>query len=112
MVRRDRCGLAGVTATQATRRFQLLRFLQQFPLAQPDRVQLLHIPQQLNGRRSVIRNFRITADDALAEQEYEKYQRQLDTQPSPVEQHFDEAIKKAKQLEQSKKTRKKPEDGK
>ena len=38
-------------------------------------------------------------------------QRLLDTQPSPVEQHFDEAVKKAKQLEQPKKKNKKKPEG-
>lgn len=109
-VRWERCVLAGAAAAQATRRPQLLRFLQQLPLAQPDRAQLLHIPQQLDGPRSVIRNLRITAARLQAEQEYDKYQRQLDTLPSPVEQHFDEAIKKAKQLERPKKAHKNPGD--
>lgn len=69
---------------------------------------------QRKGDREVTHAGTITAEAARikAEQEYEKYQRLLDTQPSPVEQHFDEAVKKAKQLEQPKKSLKKPEEGK
>lgn len=49
---------------------------------------------------------------ALAEQHYETYRRSLDAQPSPVEVHFDEAVKKAKQLSQpKKKTGKRTEGG-
>lgn len=92
---------------------QLLQVLQQLPFDQSDRGQLLQNPQQLAGPRSVNRKFRTTAARANPEQEYEKYQRLLDTQPSPVEQHFDGAVKKAKQLEQpKKKTVKNPEGDK
>ena len=47
----------------------------------------------------------ITAEAAraLAEREYEKYQHLLDAQPSPVERHFEEAVKKAKLLAQPEK---------
>ena len=69
---------------------------------------------QLSERDILTHAGTITAEAARlkAEQEYEKYQRLLDTQPSPVEQHFDEAVKKAKQLEQAEKSLKKPEEGK
>lgn len=55
---------------------------------------------QLSEREILTHAGTVTADAArsLAEQEYDKYQRQLHTQPSPVEVHFDEAVKKAKQL--------------
>lgn len=67
---------------------------------------------QKAGDREVIRDIEhysldviITAEAArvLAEQEYERYCCTLDTQPSPVEVHFDEAVKKAKQWAQPKK---------
>jgi hypothetical protein len=70
---------------------------------------------QLSERDILTHAGTITAEAARlkAEQEYESYQRLLDTQPSPVEQHFDEAVKKAKQLEQPKKrSLKKPEERK
>ena len=97
----------------AKRRPQLLQILQQLPFASKDHVQLLRNLQQLRRPPSVIRKPRTTAARALAEQEYAKYRRTLDTQSSPVEGHFDEAVKKAKQLAQpKKKTGKKTEDGK
>ena len=48
---------------------------------------------------------RITAAAARthAEHQYEAYRRTLDSQPSPVEVHFDEAVQKAKQLAAPKK---------
>lgn len=67
---------------------------------------------QISEREILTHAGSITAEAARlnAEQEYEKYQRLLDAQASPVEQHFDEAVKKAKQLEQpKKKSGKKPE---
>ena len=83
---------------KANRRPQLLQILQQLPFGQSDRDQLLQNLHQLSAR-------------ALAEQEYESYRRSLDTQPSPVEVHFDEAVKKAKQLAQPKKTPGKKSEG-
>jgi hypothetical protein len=67
---------------------------------------------QLSEREILTHTGSITADAAraLAEQEYDKYRRTLDSQPSPVEVHFEEAVMKAKQLEEPKKTvGKKPE---
>ena len=40
---------------------------------------------------------------AKAEAEYDKYRRVLDMQPSPVEGHFEEAVRKIKQLSKGKK---------
>lgn len=101
--------------------------------------QLLHILQRLPGQvlssspARVIRNIRITRESVQpwhflppldwipsaetarlkAGQEYEKCQRLLNAQPPPVEQHFDEAVQKAKQLAQPEKVaEKKPEEGK
>jgi len=68
---------------------------------------------QISEREILTHAGTVTAEAArvLAEQECEKYQRLLDAQPSPVEQHFEEAVKKAKLLAQSKKKPgDKPED--
>jgi len=69
---------------------------------------------QLSEREILTHTGKITAEaaHALAEQEYEKYRRTLDAQPSPIEMHFDEAVKQAKQLALPKKTGKKPHNGK
>lgn len=55
---------------------------------------------QLSEREILTHAGKITAEAARthAEQEYAKYRRSLDAQPSPVEAHFDEAVKIAKQL--------------
>jgi hypothetical protein len=59
---------------------------------------------KISDREILTHAGRITADAARlkAEHEYDKYHRLLDAQPSPVELHFDEAVKKAKQLEKTK----------
>src|SRR5665647_3555693 len=44
---------------------------------------------------------------ARAEAEFEKFRRIEDVKPSPVEQHFIEAIEQVKQLESGKRTKKK-----
>jgi hypothetical protein len=44
---------------------------------------------------------------ARAEAEFEKFHRIEDAKPSPVEQHFIEAIEQVKQLEKSKRPKKK-----
>ena len=43
-----------------------------------------------------------------AEAEFEKFRRIEDAKPSPVEQHFIEAIEQVKQLEKGKRAKKKP----
>ncbi len=44
----------------------------------------------------------VSHEEALkkAEIEFEKYRQQLLNDPSPVERHFEEAVKKVKELEQ------------
>ena len=84
-------------------RLQLLQILQQLPPTPPDRRQLFQNSQQLGGPPADIRKSRTAAARAEAAQKYEKFRRTLDAQPSSVEVHFDEAVKKAKQLEQPKK---------
>jgi hypothetical protein len=67
---------------------------------------------QLSEREILTHAGKITAEAAraMAENEFEKYRRVLDAAPSPVEVHFDDAVKKAKQLEARKrKPAKKPE---
>ena len=99
-----------MNSPNANSRPQLLQNLHQLPFTPPNGVQMLQIMQQLSRPPSVIRKSRITATRALLDQEYENYRRTLDTQTSSVERHFEEAVKKAKQLSQPKK--KKPEGGK
>jgi hypothetical protein len=92
--------------------FATLQATNRKPMYMRDWITKLDQFLQLSEREILTHAGTITAEAARhkAEQEYDKYQRQLDTQPSPVEQHFDEAVKKAKQLEQPKKSaRKKPE---
>lgn len=85
--------------------FATLQATNRKPMYMRDWITKLDQFLQLSEREILTHAGTITAEAARlqAEQEYEKYQRQLDTLPSPVEQHFDEAIKKAKQLEQPKK---------
>jgi len=85
--------------------FAILQATNKRPMYMRDWIAKLDQFMQLSEREILTHAGTVTADAArvLAEQEYEKYQRLLDTQPSPVEQHFDEAVKKAKQLEQPKK---------
>jgi hypothetical protein len=91
--------------------FAALRATNQRPMYTRDWITKLDQFIQLSEREILTHAGKITAEAAraLAEQEYEKYRRTLDTQPSPVEEHFDEAVKKARQLAQPKK---KPEGGK
>jgi hypothetical protein len=94
--------------------FAALQATNQRPMYMRDWITKLDQFIQLSEREILTHTGKITAEaaHALAEQEYEKYRRTLDAQPSPVEMHFDEAVKKAKQLAQPKKTRKKPDNGK
>lgn len=85
------------------------------PMAMRDWLTKLDQFLQISEREILTHAGKVSAETARlkAEQEYGKYQHLLDAQPSPVEQHFDEAVKKAKQLEQPKKmSRNKPEAGK
>ena len=95
--------------------FAALQATNQRPMYMRDWITKLDQFIQLSEREILTHAGKIIAEAAraLAEQEYEKYRRTLDTQPSPVEVHFDEAVKKAKQLAQpKKKTGKKTEGGK
>lgn len=95
--------------------FAELQAMNRKPMTMQDWIKKLDQFLQISEREILTHAGSITAEAARlkAEQEYEKYQRLLDAQPSSVEQHFDEAVKKAKQLEQSKKKMgKKGEDGK
>jgi len=95
--------------------FAALQATNQRPMYMRDWITKLDQFIQLSEREILTHAGKITAEAAraLAEQEYEKYRRTLDAQPSPVEVHFDEAVKKAKQLAQpTTKPRKKSEGGK
>ena len=94
--------------------FAALQATNQRPMYMRDWITKLDQFIQLSEREILTHTGKITAEaaHALAEQEYEKYRRTLDAQPSPVEMHFDEAVKQAKQLAQPKKTGKKPDNGK
>ena len=95
--------------------FAELQAMNRRPMTMQDWIKKLDQFLQISDHEILTHAGTITAEAARlkAEQEYEKYQHLLDTQPSPVEQDFDEAVKKAKQLERpKKKTGKKPEDGK
>lgn len=95
--------------------FAALQASNQRPMYMRDWITKLDQFIQLSEREILTHAGKITAEAAraLAEQEYERYRRTLDAQPSPVEVHFDEAVKKAKQLAQPKqKTGKKSEGGK
>jgi len=85
--------------------FAALQATNQRPMYMSEWITKLDQFLQLSEREILTHAGTITAADArtLAEQEYENYRRVLDAQPSPVEQHFEDAVKKAKQLEQSKK---------
>jgi len=93
--------------------FAALQATNQRPMYMRDWIIKLDQFIQLSEREILTHAGKITAEAAraMAEQEYEKYRRTLVAQPSPVEVHFDEAVKKAKQLAQSKKTGKKPDEG-
>jgi hypothetical protein len=93
--------------------FAELQASNQRPMYMRDWIKKLDQFIQLSEREILTHAGKITAEAAraLAEEEYEKYRRTLNTQPSPVEVHFDEAVKKAKQLGQpKKKAGKKTED--
>jgi hypothetical protein len=68
---------------------------------------------QISERDILTHAGNITAEAArsLAEQHYETYRRSLDSMQSPVEAHFDEAVKKAKQLALPKKNDGKKAEG-
>ena len=93
--------------------FAALQATNQRPMYMRDWITKLDQFIQLSEREILTHTGKITAEAAraLAEQEYEKYRHTLDTQPSPVEVHFDEAVKKAKQLAQPKKTTGKKTEG-
>lgn len=95
--------------------FAALQATNQRPMYMRDWITKLDQFLQLSEREILTHAGTITADAAraLAEQEYASYRRLRDTQPSPVEQHFEDAVKKAKQLAQPKKKRgKKTGEGK
>jgi hypothetical protein len=85
--------------------FAELQALNHKPMTMGDWITKLDQFLQISERDILTHAGSITAEAAraLAEKEYEKYQRLLDAQPSPVEQHFEEAVKKAKFLLQPKK---------
>lgn len=95
--------------------FAALQATNQRPMYMRDWLTKLDQFLQLSEREILTHAGTITADAARAraEQEYESYCRLRDAGPSPVEQHFEDAVKKAKQLAQpKKKTGKKTEEGK
>ena len=85
--------------------FAELQARERKPMSMADWIKKLDQFLQISEREILTHAGSITAEAARlkAEQEYEKFQKLMDAQPSPVEQHFEEAIKKAKQLEQPKK---------
>jgi len=93
--------------------FATLQATNRRPMYMRDWIAKLDQFLQLSEREILTHAGTVTAEAAraLAEQEYDKYQRQLDAQPSPVEVHFDEAVKKAKQLRQPKKKSGKKTEG-
>lgn len=95
--------------------FAALQATNQRPMYMRDWIQKLDQFIQLSEREILTHAGKITADAARAhaERHYETYRHTLATQASPVEAHFDEAVKKAKQLAQpKKKPGKKTEGGK
>ncbi|MBP6506965.1 MAG: virulence RhuM family protein [Opitutaceae bacterium] len=95
--------------------FAALQATNQRPMYMRDWITKLDQFIQLSEREILTHAGKITAEAARAhaERHYETYRHSLAAQPSPVEVHFDEAVKKAKQLAQpKKKTGKKTEDGK
>lgn len=64
---------------------------------------------QISDREILTHAGSISAETARlkAEGEYEKFRRNLDAQPSSVDQHFQQAISKAKKIEDAKKPRRK-----
>jgi hypothetical protein len=95
--------------------FAALQATNQRPMYMRDWIQKLDQFIQLSEREILTHAGKITADAARAhaERHYETYRHSLAAQPSPVEVHFDEAVKKAKQLAQpTKKSGKKTEGGK
>jgi hypothetical protein len=85
--------------------FAALQATNQRPMYMRDWIQKLDQFIQLSEREILTHAGKITAEAARAhaEHHYETYRRTLDTQPSPVEVHFDEAVQKAKQLAELKK---------
>jgi hypothetical protein len=80
--------------------FAELQASNQRPMYMRDWIKKLDQFIQLSEREILTHAGKITAEAAraLAEQEYEKYRRALDTAASPVGVHFEEAVKKAKHL--------------
>jgi hypothetical protein len=85
--------------------FAELQASNQRPMYMRDWIKKLDQFIQLSEREILTHAGKITAEAAraLAEQESENYRSALDSAASPVEVHFAEAVKKAKQLEQPKK---------
>lgn len=82
--------------------FAELQASNQRPMYMRDWMQKLDQFIQLSEREILTHAGKITADAAraLAEREYKKYRRILDAAASPVEAHFDHAVKKAANLDQ------------
>jgi hypothetical protein len=76
--------------------FAELQAMNRKPMTMQDWIKKLDQFLQISEREILTHAGTITADAARlkAEHEYEKYQHLVDTQPSRVEQHFDEAVKK------------------
>ena len=84
--------------------FAALQATNQRPMYMRDWITKLDQFIQLSEREILTHAGKITAEAARAhaERHYETYRHSLAAQPSPVEVHFDEAVKKAKQLAQPK----------
>jgi hypothetical protein len=91
--------------------FAELQAINRKPMYMQDWIAKLAQFMQISDREILTHAGSISAETARlkAEQEYDGFRRLLDTQPSPVERHFEEAVAKAKQLNEKTKPTKKKE---
>lgn len=84
--------------------FAELQALGRRPMYMRDWISKLDDFLRLSEREILSHAGKVSHDDALAkaEGEYEKYRAKRAALPSPVERHFDEAVKEVRQLEQPK----------
>jgi len=83
--------------------------LRRTPGARPSRDDDAGLDRQVSEREILTHAGSVSHEVALAkaEAEFEKFRRVEDAKPSPVEQHFIEAIEQVKQLEKGKRAKKK-----
>jgi hypothetical protein len=87
-----------------------LQALERKPMTMRDWIAKLDEFLKASGRKLLDHAGKVTHEAALAkaEAEYEKFRVLEGAQPSPVEEAFNEAIQKTKQIEAGKRRRKKP----